>query len=122
LAHLTGSLIKIGDNCFLNGTVIHARETVIIGNNCMFGPGVVILDNDSHNTSIEPAVRRSGEINVIPVIIGNNVWVGMHSIIMKGVHIGDNSIIASGSVVTKDVPSNQLYGGNPAKFIKKLED
>ena len=87
----------------------------------MFGPGVVILDNDSHNTSIDPIIRRTGKISVIPVVIGNNVWVGMHSIIMKGVHIGDNSVIASGSVITKDVPSNQLFGGNPAHLIKKLE-
>lgn len=121
LAHLTSSLIKIGDNCSLNGTVIHSRNTVTIGDNCMFGPGVVILDNDSHNISIDPVVRRTGKIAESPVVIGNNVWIGMHSIIMKGVHIGDNSIIAAGSVVTKDVPSNQLFGGNPASFLKKLE-
>jgi maltose O-acetyltransferase len=121
LAHFHSSLIKIGDNCLLNGTIVHSRDTVIIGDNCMFGPGVVILDNDSHNTSIDPAARRTGRITVSPVIIGNNVWVGMHSILMKGVHIGDNSIIASGSVITKDVPSNQLFGGNPARFLKNLE-
>lgn len=121
LAHLTSSLIKIGDNCSLNGTVIHSRDSVIIGDNCMFGPGVVILDNDSHNISIDPVVRRTGKIAESPVVIGNNVWIGMRSIIMKGVRIGDNSIIAAGSVVTKDVPSNQLFGGNPASFLKKLE-
>lgn len=121
LTHLNTSHIRIGNNCLLNGTVIHSRDTVIIGDNCMFGPGVVILDNDSHNTSIDPIIRRTGKISVIPVVIGNNVWVGMHSIIMKGVHIGDNSVIASGSVITKDVPSNQLFGGNPARLIKKLE-
>ena len=121
LAHLDSSLIKIGDNCSLNGTIIHSRETVIIGDNCMFGPGVVILDNDSHNTSIDQTVRIAGKINANPVIIGNNVWVGMHSILMKGVHIGENSIIAAGSVITEDVPSNQLFGGNPARFLKKLE-
>lgn len=87
----------------------------------MFGPGVVILDNDSHNISIDPVVRRTGKIAESPVVIGNNVWIGMRSIIMKGVRIGDNSIIAAGSVVTKDVPSNQLFGGNPASFLKKLE-
>jgi acetyltransferase-like isoleucine patch superfamily enzyme len=120
LAHLNSAVIKIGNNCDLNGTVIHSRNAVIIGDNCMFGPGVVILDNDSHNTSIDPVLRRTGSIADSPVIIGNNVWVGMHAIIMKGVHIGDNSIIAAGSVVTRDVPSYQLFGGNPAVLIKAL--
>jgi acetyltransferase-like isoleucine patch superfamily enzyme len=120
LAHSNSSLIKIGDNCVLNGTTIHSRKAVIIGNDCMFGPGVIVVDNDSHNTSTDPTVRRFGKIAEEPVIIGSNVWVGMHSIILKGVHIGDNSIIAAGSVVSKSIPDNQLFGGNPAVFIKKL--
>jgi acetyltransferase-like isoleucine patch superfamily enzyme len=120
-AYFHSSVIRIGDNCSLNGTLIHSRNAVTIGDNCMFGPGVVILDNDSHNTSTDPEFRRQGKISESPVNIGNNVWVGMRSIIMKGVHIGNNSIIAAGSIVTKNVPSDSLYGGNPAAFIKKLE-
>ena len=120
--HLERSQIRIGNYCDLNGAIIHSRNSVTIGDNCMFGPGVIILDNDSHNTSIDPVQRRIGNITDTPVVIGNNVWVGMRSIILKGVHIGDNSIIASGSVVTKSVPNNQLYGGNPAVFIKMLND
>jgi len=119
--YFSHSKIKIGNNCSLNGTLIHSRKSVVIGNDCLFGPGVVILDNNSHNTSIDPVVRRTGEIEESPVNIGNNVWVGMYSIIMKGVNIGDNAIIAAGSVVTKNVPSNQIFGGNPAKLIKTLE-
>ncbi len=120
MAYFPTSRIEIGDDCSLNGTLIHARNHVLIGKKCLFGPGTIILDNDSHNTSVDPEIRRSGPVNESPVVIGNNVWVGMRSIIMKGVHIGDNSIIAAGSIVTKDVPSNQLFGGNPAKFIKTL--
>jgi acetyltransferase-like isoleucine patch superfamily enzyme len=122
LAHLDSALIRIGNNCALNGTIVHSRNAVTIGDNCMFGPGVVILDNASHNTSIDTVRRRTGRIADDPVVIGNNVWVGMHSIILKGVHIGDNSIIAAGSVVTKNVPSNQVFGGNPAVFIKELNE
>lgn len=121
LTHYKSSLIRIGDNASLNGTVIHSNNSVVIGNDCLFGPGVVILDNDSHNTSIDPELRWHGKADECPVVIGNNVWIGMHSIIMKGVHIGDNSIVAAGSIVTKDIPPNQLFGGNPATFIKALD-
>lgn len=119
--HFQTSIIKIGNSCILNGTIVHSRNKIIIGDNCLFGPGVVILDNDSHNPSMDPVIRRSGEVADSPVIIGNNVWIGMRSVIMKGVHIGDNSIIAAGSIVTKDIPNNQLFGGNPAVFIKMLD-
>lgn len=121
LTHCDYSLIIIGDNCVLNGTTIHSRKMVNIGKDCMFGPGVLILDNDSHNTSTNSITRRFGKIAEESVIIGDNVWVGTHSIILKGVTIGDNSIIAAGSVVSKNVPSNQIFGGNPAIFIKKLK-
>jgi acetyltransferase-like isoleucine patch superfamily enzyme len=117
---LESSLIRIGNNCWLNGTMIYARSEVIIGDNCMFGHGVIILDNNSHNISIDQVKRRCNEITSRPIVLGNNVWVGRQSIILKNVNIGDNSIIAAGFVVTKNVPSNQLFGGNPASFIKNL--
>ena len=117
----SSALIKIGSNCMLNGTVIHSRSKVVIGDNCMFGAGTVILDSDFHSASLNPTIRRRQEGAVdVPVIIGNNVWVGRNAIILKGVHIGDNSIIAAGSIVTKSVPSNEVWGGNPARFIKRL--
>jgi acetyltransferase-like isoleucine patch superfamily enzyme len=115
--------IKIGSNCMLNGTVIHSRSKVVIGNNCMFGAGTVILDSDFHSTTINPTVRRE-QVQAVdrPVVIGNNVWVGRNAIILKGVHIGDNSIVAAGSVVTKSIPPNQVFGGNPARFMKMLRE
>lgn len=120
-SQLPNSIIEIGNNSSLRGAIIHSRNKVIIGDNCIFGPGVVVSDNDSHNLSIDPIIRRSGKIADNPVIIDNNVWIGRNSIILKGVHIGDNSIIAAGSIVTKNVPNNQLFGGNPAKFIRMLD-
>lgn len=120
-AYFKTSKIIIGDSCILNGTTIFARTSVEIGENCLFGPGVVIVDNNSHSTSIDPIARRSEEPVEAPIKIGNNVWVGRSSLIMKGVHIGDNSIIAAGSTLTKDVPDSQMFGGNPARFIENLK-
>lgn len=119
--HTTDAVITIGSHVKLNGTVIHARERVEIGSYCLFGPGVVILDNDSHPVVLDPIARR-GAPSSAPVILGDNVWVGMRSLIMKGVTIGDNSIIAAQSVVTKDVPSNTVVGGSPAKFIRIISE
>jgi acetyltransferase-like isoleucine patch superfamily enzyme len=81
------------------------------------------MDTDFHNTSMDPAIRRPTDHAVDrPVVLGNNVWVGRNSIILKGVHIGDNSIVAAGSIIVKDIPSNQIYGGNPAQFIRILKE
>lgn len=120
-AHCKNSVISIGDKCKLNGTMIHCRTSVKIGDFCMFGPGTQIIDNDSHRISIDVEERRKAPISS-PVIIEDNVWVGMNSLILKGVKIKKNSIIAAHSVVTKDVPENTLMGGNPAKIIKKLSN
>ena len=61
------------------------------------------------------------KLKTAPVIIGNNVWIGMNATILKGVTIGDNSVVAAGSVVTKSVPANVVVAGNPAVVIKKLD-
>lgn len=112
--------INIGDNCNLNGTMIYCVDSVEIADYCIFGPGVVISDNDSHRVVIDVMERRRPSASA-PVRIKKNVWVGMRSLILKGVTIGDNSIIAANSVVTSDIPGNSLAGGIPAKVLKKLE-
>lgn len=87
------------------------------------GSGSVIMDSNFHSTN--PIIRGNREekvndIRTCPVFIGDNVFIGAHSIILKGIEIGNNSIIAAGSVVTKSIPANEIWGGNPAKFIKKI--
>ena len=119
LTHCKDSTISIGDNCILNGTMIHCRTNISIGSFCMFGPGTHIIDNDSHRISIKQNERRQPPYSA-PIIIEDNVWVGMNSIILKGVKISNNSIVAAHSVVTKDIPENVLVAGNPAKIVKNL--
>jgi len=114
------AVITIGDDCKLNGLVIHCNNEVSIGMKCMFGPGTVICDNDSHKVVIDYMERNSVAVSQ-PITIKENVWIGMNCMIMKGVCIGKNAIIAAGSLVVKDVPDNCLYGGHPAKLIKELE-
>lgn len=113
------SRIEIGNRCNLNGTIIHSNELVKIGDLFMSGPGTVICDNDSHRVTADPVERRTRAVSK-PIIIGNNVWIGMNCLVMKGVHIGDNAIVAAGSVVLKDVEANTLVGGNPAIAIKRI--
>jgi acetyltransferase-like isoleucine patch superfamily enzyme len=116
--------IKIGNNVCLVGTSIVVRSTAVkIEDNVMIAPNTMIMDTDFH--AAYPASTRlinPGLENDKEVIIGRNVWIGTRCIILKGVNIGDNSIIGAGSVVTNDVPANTIYAGNPARLIKKLDE
>lgn len=117
--HTEGAEIAIGDNCGLSGTVIGAREKVILGKGVLCGANVLITDFDWHN--IDPGLRRRPYQGAAsPVIIEDNVWLGINVVVLKGATIGENSVIGANSVVTKDIPANVIAGGNPCKVIKKL--
>ena len=115
------SQISIGDNVGISSSVIIARDRIEIGDNTLIGGGTAIYDNDFHQLNSGSRLRGVGVIAASPVTIGKNVWVGGHSIILKGVSIGDQSIIGAGSVVTHSIPPGVLAAGNPAKVIKKLD-
>lgn len=112
----------IGNNVGISQTALICHKLIRIGNNVKIGGGVSIYDTDFH--SLNPEIRKSKEDikNRIEkaVIIKDNAFIGAHSIILKGVTIGENSIIGAGSVVTKSVPDNQIWAGNPAKFIRNI--
>lgn len=116
-----GSLI-IGDNVGMTATTIMCFNKISIESNTKIGVGVHIYDTDFHN--IDPEARLNGDmaatVNTQPIHIGKNVFIGAYSIILKGVTIGNNVIVGAGSVVTKDIPSNEIWAGNPAKFIKRV--
>lgn len=117
-----GAVLTIGDNVGMSQAALICHKSIFIGNNVKIGGGVCIYDTDFH--SLDPVIRRSSEDlknrAEKPVVIGNDVFIGAKSIILKGVTIGENSVIGAGSVVTKSVPANQIWAGNPAKFIKNI--
>ena len=105
-----GSGSGLGINCVVHGPLS-------IGNNVMMGPDVVILTHTHNIDRIDIPMGQQGS-RVAKVSIGNDVWIGMRSIIMPGVAIGSGAVIGAGAVVTKDVPDYAIVGGVPARIIK----
>ena len=105
------AIIEIGNNCGFSGTVIGAFKHIKIGNNVRCGANTLITDSDWHLDD-----PRSGE--PARVVIMDNVWLGVNVIVLKGVTIGENSVIGANSIVTKDIPNNVIAAGNPCKIIK----
>lgn len=88
---------------------------------CLLLPIVIFIDNNAHEVKLNnPSDRINSKSNVYPVYIQDNVWIGCNSIILPGVTIGENSVIAAGSVVTKNVNKNTVVAGNPAKVVKYI--
>ena len=124
----------VGDFTLLNGAIVMAEELVEIGSHCLISWGVGIADSDFH--PLEPAQRLIDsqalapffkdrpprpKLKTAPVKIGDNVWIGMNAVVLKGVTIGENSVVAAGAVVTKSIPPNTIVAGNPATAVKKFE-
>lgn len=115
----THSNVCIGNNCRINGAYIHAKETILIGDNCVIASGVNIIDSNGHETlSLNRTVGRDTPRNIT---IGKNVWIGINATILKGTSIGDNSIVSAGSIVKGNFPCNCIIAGNPANIVKTLD-
>ncbi|MEY2544753.1 MAG: hypothetical protein QOE81_2214 [Verrucomicrobiota bacterium] len=124
----------VGDFTLLNGALVMTEDKIDIGSHCLISWNVGIADSDFH--PLDPAQRLIDahalapflkdrpprpKLKTAPVIISDNVWIGMNATILKGVTIGENSVVAAGSVVTKSVPPNTVVAGNPAIVVKKFE-
>ena len=112
--------IEVGENFFANyGLTILDVGKVTIGENAQIAPNVSIY---TAGHPIHPDSRNSGYEYGIPITIGDNVWIGGDSVILPGVHIGNNVVIGSGSVVTKDIPDNMIAAGNPCRVIREITE
>lgn len=115
-----GATLTIGNNVGMSSTRLWIHESARIGTNVKIGGCVLITDTDAH--PMDYVARRSSNDGTksAPVVIEDDVWVGAHCIILKGVTIGARSIIGAGSVVTKNIPADCVAAGNPCKVIKSL--
>jgi len=108
--------LDIGDNVFINyGSSLVAAEHVRIGNDCLIGTHVMVMDCDFHRVE-DKAWDTTGR----PIILEDRVWLGNRSIVLKGVTIGHDAVVAAGSVVTKDVPPRTVVAGNPARVVREF--
>lgn len=113
-----GVNIRIGENVFINqGCRLNDIGGIEIGDDVMLGPNVSLLTSGH---PVDPARRRT-EITSAPIRIGKNVWIGASALIMQGVTIGDDAVVAAGAVVTHDVAARTVVGGVPATVIKSLD-
>ena len=118
-----GGKIHIGNNVGISGATIYSKASIDIGDYTNIGGNVKILDHDFH--PIEAEARKMNNMAMVgkrPIIIGENVFVGCNSIILKGTEIGDNSVVGAGSVVSGKFPASVVIAGNPARIIKRLEN
>ena len=117
-----GGKIEIGDGFGISGSTIYSFDSIKIGKNATIGANCKIIDNDFHPLD---AQQRNANLNEqhtkrSPIVIGDNCFIGMNSIILKGTTLGDNVVVGAGSVVHGKFPSNCIIAGNPAKIIKSL--
>lgn len=102
--------------------IVLCTNSITIGNNVMIGYCCKIWDTDFHSLDAQTRVDTPNDnFNTKPIRIGNDIFIGGFSIILKGTQIGNNSIIGAGSVVSGTIPPGEIWAGNPAKFIKKIK-
>ena len=115
-----GAVLEVGDNFAMTGGSICAAERITIGRNVAIGANSTIADTDFHPLNPEFRRQHPQESNTAPILIEDDVFIGMNCLILKGVSIGRGSVIGGGSVVTRDVPPCVIVAGNPAHVIREV--
>jgi maltose O-acetyltransferase len=119
ITHDPNAVIIIGDNCRLNGAHFEAKTQIRVGINCIFG-SATIVDTDLHSIYPDRMTNPQASVATSPIEIKNNVWVAGKTGVLKGVTIGENSVVGFGAVVSRDIPSDVIAAGNPAEIVKDL--
>lgn len=118
-----GGVINISEGVGISGSTIYALSNISLGKNVIIGSGCKIIDNDFHSLAPEKRINQKDcDIKRAPISIGENSFIGMNSIILKGTTIGCNCIVGAGSVVHGTFPDNVIIAGNPAKIIKPINN
>ena len=121
-AHLTagsGGQLRIGNHVGMSHCAVTAMNSVVIEDHVLIGSNTMIADTDFHPVDAAARLAGSEGTRTAPVHICENAFIGARCIILKGVTIGKNAVVGAGSVVTRDIPENEIWGGNPAKLIRK---
>jgi len=117
----SGAKLIIGHNVGISNSTIYCRRSISIGNDCLIGTDCKIYDSDFHSVNYLHRISKPEVLGKsYPVKIGNSVFIGTSVIILKGVSIGDRSVIGAGSVLSTSVPADELWAGNPAVRIRSL--
>ncbi|MDG4769392.1 MULTISPECIES: acyltransferase [Micromonosporaceae] len=113
--------VTVGADCLLNATWIGSWTSVEVGDRCLLSD-CELMDNDFHN--LPPQLRHAppGPATRAPIVVGDNVWIGAHVLVMKGVRIGHDSVVGAGTVVRVDVPDRVVVIGNPQQIVKKFDE
>lgn len=119
-----GGRIEIGEHCGISGSTIYAYDSIKIGNYTRVGANCKIIDNDFHPIELDYRHKGLNEqySKRSPIVIGDDCFIGMNSIILKGTTLGDNVIVGAGSVVHGVFPNNCIIAGNPAKIVRLLDE
>lgn len=112
--------IVIKDNVGISNSTLYSENSILIESDVLIGGGCCVWDTDFHSLDKDIRGTALDEGKTQPVIIKKKAFIGANCTILKGVTIGENAIVATGSVVAKTIPDNQLWGGNPARFIRDI--
>ena len=119
--HHKNAEISLGDCCGLSGTIIGAARSIILEDRVLCGANVTITDFDWHTMSLSQR-NQGGMEKAQPVRIGENVWLGLNTLVLKGVEIGKNTVVGANSVVASSLPENVLAAGIPARVIRSIAE
>lgn len=117
------AIVIFGNNVGISNSTFYCTIRIEIKDNVLIGGGCKFYDTNFHSVDYQSRIRpyeygvKDDDIRSVPIVVEENAWIGGHCIILKGVHIGENSVLAAGSVLARDIPKNEIWGGNPAKKI-----